>query len=129
MEESKPAFILNLIGSILVFIFATISFIGLIKAKTLFEKQIPKEVPIEGVGLFMGKEIITLMWGLTIIWIIIGILMLISALMIKEKKKVVTGSVLGLVSSIVGIVIGAGLFIGPVLGIVGSILGLISANK
>ena len=71
-------------------------------------------------GLFVGGLLIAVaIWG-----IIVGIVLIISAIMMKDSKKARTGSILGLIFSILGLVTGQGFFIGPILGLVGSIIAI-----
>ena len=53
-----------------------------------------------------------------------GILITIGSILIKKEDHSLAGSILVLVVSSVGILIGTGLYIGPAVGLVGGILGL-----
>lgn len=111
-EKPTAAFILSLIGAILILIEGLVIsvFVSIIGA---------------AVGIFhhmFGGLVIVI--GLAALSI--GIVILIGAFMInsEDKSRVMTGSVLVLVLAIIGFFIGGGFYIGSILCIVGSILGL-----
>lgn len=111
-EKPTAAFILSLIGAVLILIQ------GLIIA--VFASIIGAAIGIFH-PMFGGLVIIIGVAALSI-----GIIMLVGAFMInsEDKSRVMTGSILVLVLAIIGFFVGGGFFIGSILCIVGSILGL-----
>tara|TARA_Y100000310_G_C20674093_1_gene811920 strand:- start:1031 stop:1414 length:384 start_codon:yes stop_codon:yes gene_type:complete len=72
---------------------------------------------------FLKDVVIVIFLGLLFTHYVIGILMIISAFLIKHKDHSLAGSTMILITSIMGILLGAGIFIGPILGLIGGILG------
>lgn len=113
-EKPTAAFILSLIGAILILIdglwvavaFSIIGGIGLM---------------LPGLEWFGGMFLI-----IAVLAIILGILTLIGAIMMNtsNRDKVRTGSILVLIFSIISLIAGGGFIIGFILCLVGSILGL-----
>lgn len=55
---------------------------------------------------------------------IAGIMIIIGSVLIKHEDHSLSGSIIVLIVSLVGVIIGMGLFIGPVCGIIGGVVGL-----
>lgn len=110
-EKPTAAFILSLIGTILILLNAVFVFFLV----TLGEAIWPF-LPVAGI--FIGI--------LGSIGLVIGAIVLVGALMInsENKSRVTTGSILVLVFSIISFFMGGGFIIGFILCLAGSILGL-----
>ncbi|MCP8309494.1 MAG: hypothetical protein H3Z53_06535 [archaeon] len=113
-EKPTAAYILSLIGAILILIGGILTAIAFAWLGTLF-------VGIPGLEWLGGLFLI-----IVVVQIIFGIIVLIGAMWINstDRGKVRNGSIIVLIFSIIGLILGAGFFIGPILGLVGSILGL-----
>jgi len=116
MEKPTAAFVLSLIGGILILLGGIVgAIIGIIGGAAISI--------IPGFGWLGGLIVILGFLGL-----IFGIIVIIGAVMINsgEKDKVRTGSILVLIFSILSLFVGGtgGFVIGFILGLVGSILGL-----
>lgn len=115
-EKPTAAFILSLIGSILIIIGGLVgAAIGAVGGTAV--GMIPGFSWLGGLIIILG-----------VLGFIFGIIALIGAIMINsgEKGKVRTGSILVLVFSILSLFVGGtgGFIIGFILGLIGSILGL-----
>ncbi|MFC1705051.1 hypothetical protein ACFLZ6_01840 [Nanoarchaeota archaeon] len=55
---------------------------------------------------------------------IAGVMVVVGSLLIKHEDHSLAGSIMVLIVSLVGILTGMGIFVGPVLGIVGGVVGL-----
>ncbi|UCD21242.1 MAG: hypothetical protein JSW08_01715 [archaeon] len=116
--RSRGGFVLNLIGAILVLLIAVIAMIALAASRE-----------IAGMVGILGTTTMNLVWIFLVIHLVIGVLMILSAIWMNNDRKVKAGALMGLIVSIIGIVVGAGVFIGPVLGIIGSAIGLGKAAR
>ncbi|MGB9718314.1 MAG: hypothetical protein ACPL4E_07740 [Thermoproteota archaeon] len=118
-EKPTAAFILSLIGAILIILNALIL--------AFFTTLVGVALGVFGraLGVFLPR-LGSLVFLLGIGGIVIGIIVLVGAFMInsEDKSRVTTGSIIVLVFSIMSFFIGGGFIIGFLLCIVGSILGL-----
>ena len=114
MTKPNTAFALLLIGGILILIQGTIYGLMIISAGMAI-------ATIHGAGFFGG-----LLAVLGVILIIIGIILIGSALMVNtgEPNKVRSGSIIGIIFGALSIFFGGGFYTGFILSIVGGILGL-----
>ncbi|MCX8183180.1 MAG: hypothetical protein N3F08_01980 [Crenarchaeota archaeon] len=114
-EKPTAAFILTLIGAVLIILNAlAIVFLTAVVARIL--RITGMFFPLLGGLIFL----------VSIVGLIIGIIILAGAFMInsESKSRVTTGSIIVLVFSIISLFIGGGFIIGLILCLVGSILGL-----
>ena len=107
-EITKPSYILGLFSAV----------ITLLISLYLYNKF--------SITIFQEDSLISL--SITI-GFVTGILMLISSYLIKKEYYNLSGSIMLLSSSIIGLVFGAGILIGPVLGIIGGMLGMMEHEK
>jgi len=114
-EKPTTAFVLSLIGGVLILINAIMMFVGAVIFVT-FAGAVPEAGALAGA--------IVVLYGLG--GLVIGILVVVGAIMINSGKpgKVRAWSIVVIVLSIVSILIGGGFIVGLVLGVVGGILGL-----
>lgn len=111
MDGKKPsaAFVLTLIGGILVLLYSIVLTIVGTALVSLVSRS------MSGYGSIYG-----------IIGILIGLIIIVSAIMLNstDKTKIRNWSIVALIFSIISLVFGGGFIIGFVLGLIGSILGL-----
>ncbi|MGQ9718806.1 MAG: DUF6114 domain-containing protein [Nitrososphaerales archaeon] len=121
-EKPTAAFVLSLIGAILILIDGLLIAIAFSMLGGL-SFIIDSSFMMPGLGLeWLGGMLLIL----AVVAIILGVLTLIGAMMMNttNKDKVRTGSILVLVFSIISLIGGGGFIIGFILCLVGSILGL-----
>ncbi|MGQ9469234.1 MAG: DUF6114 domain-containing protein [Nitrososphaerales archaeon] len=113
-EKPTAAFVLSLIGAIIILI-------GAILTAALFAAGGALFFAIPGLE-WLGTSFLII----AVVQIIFGIIILIGAMWINstDRGKIKNGSIIVLIFSIIGLLLGAGFFIGPILGLVGGILGL-----
>ncbi|NHV98922.1 MAG: hypothetical protein HA496_04650 [Thaumarchaeota archaeon] len=118
-EKPTAAFILSLIGAILIILNAlTVFFLTAIVTRML--KTMDTFIPI------LARALGGMVFLMGIAGLAIGAIILVGAFMInsESKNRVSTGSIIVLVFSIISFPIGGGFIIGLILCLVGSILGL-----
>jgi hypothetical protein len=114
VEKPTGAFVLSLIGGVLVVLFALVIIaIGAFGGAVL---------GIVGFGWLGGLVIVV-----GVVHLIFGVLMIVGSIQMNSgvPGNVKTWSIIVLVVSVIGLIMGAGLFIGAILGLVGAILGLV----
>jgi hypothetical protein len=114
VEKPTEAFVLSLIGGILVILFALV-----IIAIGVFGGAVLR---IVGFGWLGGLVIVV-----GVVHLIFGVLMIVGGIQMNSgvPGNVKTWSIIVLVVSVIGLIMGAGLLIGAILGLVGAILGLV----
>lgn len=112
-EKPTAAFVLSLIGAILILIN------GLVVAALFTTGGALVGIILPGVG--------AMMIALGVLAIVFGIIVIVGAVMINsgDKSKVRTGSIIVLIFAIISLIGGGGFIIGFILCLVGSILGLV----
>jgi hypothetical protein len=123
-EKPTAAFILSLIGAVLIIINAFI-----IAVFTTVAGAILSTVG-RTLGAFLGR-LGGLIFLIGIVGVVIGIIILVGAFMInsEDKTRVTTGSIIVIVFSVTSFLIGGGFIIGSILCIVGGVLGLAWSPK
>ena len=115
-EKPTAAFVLGLIGGIIVILEAIFLFVVDVILGSMIS-QLPVGMPIDLGGLFAILAAIVLLFGL--------IMFIASVVMYARPQMLVAGGVILLVFSIIGRIFAAGFYLGAVLGLVGGILGII----
>jgi hypothetical protein len=115
-EKPTTAFVLSLVGGILTLIVALLILAGGVIAA-------PAIAALLGP---LGGTAIGIVIAIGVLHLIFAILMIVGGIQINkgEPGKVKTWSIIVLVVSIIGLITGAGFFIGALLGLIGGILGL-----
>ncbi len=130
-EKPTAAFVLSLIAGIFILINGALlwvlaSFIANMPGFLSMIPEVAAEIPPEGIaGLALTPIASTILYLLTAVGVVFGILVLVGALMVYHNPSSKTGwGVIILVFSILSIVIGGGFVIGFILGIIGGALAL-----
>ncbi len=117
-EELKditlPSFVLSLLAGLIIILFGVFETIG------YYNNPTDPNVLKFGSGIFVFSIFIHFS---------VAVLTLLSSIMVRTEHHSLGGSILLLLVSVVGFVLGAGFFIGPILGIIGGILGLTEHEK
>jgi len=109
----RTAYLLSLIGGILILVFSIIYALILLAIASLFSAV--------GFGLGAGVAV-----GLAVVAVVLGILVLFFALQLKSKpQSAKTTGILILVFSLISFIGGGGFYIGAILALVGGILAII----
>lgn len=119
-EEPTAAFVISLIGGLLITIESVIAIIAIKLASDIANSMVP------GINASISA-ISGLVMAVGVLGIVLGIIIVIGSLQIRSgvPNKVRTWSIIVLVLSIISIFTGGGFFIGFILGLVGGILGLV----
>jgi MFS family permease len=121
MERPTAAFVLILIGGILILINAALFiYAGAIAEEAAKELDITGMYP--GLAEIIGAALLTI----GIVGLVFAILVIIGSVLVYSgvPGRVKAGSILAIVFGILSIIIGGGIFIGLILALIGGILGL-----
>lgn len=111
---TKPAYLLGLFGGVITLAVSLFLLVGLYKT---------------GNFALFDLDSFSILNIIIISHIFISVLMLLSVYLLRREHHCLSGSIMLLCSSIIGLTIASGLMIGPVLGIVGGILGMTEHEK
>ncbi|MEL9940217.1 MAG: hypothetical protein QW348_02585 [Ignisphaera sp.] len=119
-ERPTAAFVLSLIGGLLITIESIIAIIVIKLASDIATSMVP------GINASISA-ISGLVMAVSVLGIVLGIIIVIGSLQIRSgvPNKVRTWSIIVLVLSVISVFTGGGFFIGFILGLVGGILGLV----
>jgi len=123
-EKPTAAFILSLIGAVLIIINAMIIAVFTTVAGAILS------IVGRTLGAFLGR-LGGFIFLMGIVGVVIGIIILVGAFMInsEDKTRITTGSIIVIVFSVISFLIGGGFIMGSILCIVGGILGLTWSPK
>ncbi len=107
-----PSFLLSLIGGVTVLF---ISLLGLFFSSRLMGTMASQ---------VLVRSIIVVFFSLMVMHVVCGMCLIVGSFLIRSKKYSLAGSITVLVTGVVGIILGAGLFVGPIIALIGGIMGM-----